>query len=267
MEDRHFDALVVRLARGFTRRNAIAALATAGSLSQIEDNAEARRKKKKVTICRNGQTLTVTKQKKRKHLKPGDTAGACSPPRTTTPPRCQPSAPNFCARLDACLKSCPSDKVFDPNSCACICPVISTCCSCTRGADFLCFPDLADAGACTAACSGAGGTDASFVGGNGGSAVCDLETDSCRVTCEPERMDCACAAGKSCCQADLGGCCPVDTPFCCPVACCPATAPLCCKANCCAVDARCCDSTDDCDAGQVCESARSGPGGCCVPAP
>ncbi|MEZ4561527.1 MAG: hypothetical protein R2853_02155 [Thermomicrobiales bacterium] len=128
MEDRKFDALVARLASGLTRRGAIATLAAAGA-GQWLGNTEARRKNKKVKICRNGQTLSVTKKKKQKHLKPGDSAGPCPAPRTTLrptttprPPRCQPSAPNFCARLDSCVDACHDGKVFDPDSCACICP-------------------------------------------------------------------------------------------------------------------------------------------------
>lgn len=274
MEEKRFDALVARLTRGLSRRNAMAALAAAVGAGQLPDHAEARRKKKKVTICRNGQTLSVTKKKKRKHLRAGDAAGPCPAPGTTSrptttpePPRCQPSAPNFCARLDICVDACPGGKVFDPDSCACTCPAVSTCCSCARGSEFLCFTGVADAGACETACSGAGGTDAAFAGGNGGSAVCDFGTDSCRVTCEPEPMDCACSAGQSCCPPELGGCCPVDRPFCCPLVCCPATAPRCCGFNCCPQDATCCSSTDDCGAGEVCQGDNLAFGGCCVPAP
>lgn len=273
MEDQKFDALVARLASGLTRRGAISALAAAGA-AQLFESAEARKKKKNVKICRNGQTLSVTKKKKRKHLKPGDTAGPCPAPGTTSrptttsrPPRCQASAPNFCARLDFCVDACPGGKVFDPDSCACVCPAVATCCSCTRGSEFLCFQGVANAVACETACSDAGGTGATFAGGNGGSAVCDFVNDTCRVTCEPEAMACSCSAGKSCCEDVLGGCCPIDTPFCCPLVCCPATAPRCCKFNCCPKDATCCSSTDDCSAGEVCQGDNLALGGCCAPAP
>ena len=49
----------------------------------------ARKKKKKVTLCHHGQTISVSSKAKKKHLKHGDTLGDC--PATTPPP------PAFCA--------------------------------------------------------------------------------------------------------------------------------------------------------------------------
>ena len=50
----------------------------------LKESANAR-KKKKVTLCRNRQTIQVTKKKKQKHLQPGDTEGPCPPPARRPP--------------------------------------------------------------------------------------------------------------------------------------------------------------------------------------
>lgn len=90
MDGTTWERLVERLQRSAARRSLLAGVAGAGLLGGAAlppDNAWAKkRKKKKVTICRNGQTLSVTKKKKQKHLLPGDTPGACPVPGTTARP-------------------------------------------------------------------------------------------------------------------------------------------------------------------------------------
>lgn len=89
MDRTAFDQLAHRLSGTARRRALLAGLATvglAGGVAAAPDAATAKKKKKKTTICRNGQTLSVVKKKKQKHLKPGDTAGACPAASTTARP-------------------------------------------------------------------------------------------------------------------------------------------------------------------------------------
>ena len=275
MEQTRFDTLTRNLAHGLTRRGAIAALAAlTGAGRAISDDAEAKRKKKKVTLCRNRQTITVTKKKKQKHIQPGDTEGPCPPPSPPPgppvgpppgpppTPRCAASKPNFCARLDACLEDCPAGKEFDSDSCACVCAQATTCCRCERGAEFLCFQNIAKSADCAAACFAAGGQQPGFLGADGSSAVCDFANDTCMTTCTAEPMTCpassplpTCEAGRSCCPAGAGvGCCFVDFPVCCGEICCLS-----------GVD--CCTNDTDCGAGRVCGKIQGKDGGCCGDAP
>ncbi len=77
MDDPRFDALVTRLAGGLSRRRGLGLLAGAGlPLVGLAGTADAG-KKKKVTLCRNGQTVSVPKKKARKLLQQGATKGAC----------------------------------------------------------------------------------------------------------------------------------------------------------------------------------------------
>lgn len=90
MDGPAFDLLIQRLGRMARRRRVLAGLAGAGlagvAVATPEGAAAKPKKKKKVTICRGGQTLSVTKKKRNAHLLPGDTAGACVLAETTAAP-------------------------------------------------------------------------------------------------------------------------------------------------------------------------------------
>lgn len=59
-------------------------------------------KPKKVILCHQGQTLSVSKKSRRKHLKHGDTLGPC-----LTPPPCTPAcAGKTCGQDDGCGGAC-----------------------------------------------------------------------------------------------------------------------------------------------------------------
>ena len=91
MDSISFDRLVRVMSDDASRRgvlhSAFAAVAGFGMTSMLSlEQAEAKKRKKKVTLCHSGQTITVGKKKKKKHLKHGDTIGACQTGTTTTPP-------------------------------------------------------------------------------------------------------------------------------------------------------------------------------------
>ena len=71
MDGTAWDQLVERLTLSRGRRSLLAGLAGAGLMGGATPGPETAiaKKKNKVTICRNGQTLSVTKKKKQKHEK------------------------------------------------------------------------------------------------------------------------------------------------------------------------------------------------------
>ena len=84
MNGLHFDTFVRDLPLGSSRRRLLAwALVGVASPATIAHfglhDVEARRggKKKKVTLCRAGQTVTVSKKARKKLLREGATVGAC----------------------------------------------------------------------------------------------------------------------------------------------------------------------------------------------
>lgn len=79
-----------RSRRGLSRL--VGGLAVGGSLALL-GVTESGAKKKKVTLCHQGQTISVSKKAKKKHLKHGDTLGACP---STTPPPGPVTGPGMC---------------------------------------------------------------------------------------------------------------------------------------------------------------------------
>jgi hypothetical protein len=83
MESTRFDAMARVLAGMSSRRRFSGTLAALGlgSIAGLGllggDDAEAKKKAKKVTLCHSGQTIRVGKRKVKKHLSHGDTRGAC----------------------------------------------------------------------------------------------------------------------------------------------------------------------------------------------
>ncbi len=93
MDSHRFDALTRRLTVQLNRRRsfgllALTPLGLTGSASPAA--TEAKKKKKKVTLCHQGQTISVSKKAKKKHLRHGDTVGACpgSTPTAAATPGC-----------------------------------------------------------------------------------------------------------------------------------------------------------------------------------
>ncbi len=74
---------------------ALAAVGLPGATGRAPDGAAA--KKKKITLCRNGQTHSISKSKKRALLKRGATPGACPP----QPPSCLRTSADLQAAVNA----------------------------------------------------------------------------------------------------------------------------------------------------------------------
>lgn len=104
MEAFPFDRLIQSLADAPSRRSLLAralfGLAVPSALMrQALHEAEARKggnRKKKVTICRDGLTLTVSKKALKKQLRRGASLGACPEPATPPSPPSPPPAPPIC---------------------------------------------------------------------------------------------------------------------------------------------------------------------------
>jgi hypothetical protein len=81
MNQTSFNAMARALNRIPSRRDMLRGLAVAGigagslRLSETEAAKNKNKKGKKVTLCHNGQTITVSKSAAKGHKKHGDTAG------------------------------------------------------------------------------------------------------------------------------------------------------------------------------------------------
>lgn len=94
MDSQGFDRITRRWATATPRRTLLGALvAGAIGITAIAESG-AKKKSKKVTLCLNGQTLSVKKSKKGALLKQGATQGGCagSPP-PASPPAAPPASP------------------------------------------------------------------------------------------------------------------------------------------------------------------------------
>ncbi len=136
MDDFHFDDL----ARSLTlpsRRDIVAAVGTAAFaalLGRAAPEAALAKKKKKKTICHNGQTIKVAKSQVKGHLAHGDTLGPCPSP-SPAPSGCPLGTLECAARGDGISGCCPPAQECCTDSC---CP--GQCC----------YALVADARACIA---------------------------------------------------------------------------------------------------------------------
>jgi hypothetical protein len=217
MDGSRFDAFSRSLVTSPSRRGALRLLAgsaLSGLLTWDPQSADAK-KKPKVTLCHQGQTISVSKKAKKKHLKHGDTLGACAPA-PPPGPRCpQPAAPHFCASANTCVPACPSGAIFDAASCTCVCTAPSACCQCANGA---CFqgPEVATDEACSDKCRSVESSNQNWESAQGETyertVVCSAAgrcTETCRaVTCGTANActaSAACVGGGQCFQPDGGG--------------------------------------------------------------
>jgi hypothetical protein len=112
MDHMRFDHLARTFARTSTRRRFSGTLAALGLGSLVSlrvlgaDEAEAKKKGKKVTVCHNGQTIKVRKRALKKHLRHGDTRGECPIVDPQCVPDCVgPLGPKACG-ADGCGGTC-----------------------------------------------------------------------------------------------------------------------------------------------------------------
>jgi len=126
MDRNRFDDMTRAIGGTSTRRRFSGTLAALGlgsiaSLSLLgADEADAKnrgkqngKKKKKVTICHNQQTIRVAKRKVKKHLNHGDTLGECQPVVQCIPDCTGPLGPKECGD-DGCGGSCGACPFLTP---------------------------------------------------------------------------------------------------------------------------------------------------------
>lgn len=111
MDQAQFDALAARLASRLNRRRGLALVVAAGlPVAELIDPADAgkKKKKKKVTLCVKGQTVTVPKKSAAGLLDKGATKGPC---RSTTaaPDKC-PSGRKRCGNTCIPVANCCVDR-------------------------------------------------------------------------------------------------------------------------------------------------------------
>jgi len=130
VDSEQFDQIVRSWTSGTPRRTLLGLL-VGSALGLARADSEA--KKKKVTLCHQGQTITVSKKAKKAHLKHGDTLGECPPspppplpPSPIPPPPCVPNCSGRECGSDGCGGFC--GLCDDGQLCSGgICGVLPTC--------------------------------------------------------------------------------------------------------------------------------------------
>ncbi len=132
MDGKRFDRATRNMAIGAPRRRVLGLLAGSalGLNLRGKGDVEAKKKKKKTTICHEGQTIEVSGKAKKGHLKHGDTLGPCASPPPPPPGaacavggkpcqgRCIPS--NQCCTNSDCAPGAPrccNGTCIRPNEC------------------------------------------------------------------------------------------------------------------------------------------------------
>lgn len=118
MDGYRFDALIRRLATTSTRRGALALVGVLLA-SPMSGQRSGYARKKKVSLCFNGQTIKASKKKKKKLLKQGATLGACLPCQDCQNGSCVPK-PNGVSCGDGCRECQDGQCVNKPNDTRCV---------------------------------------------------------------------------------------------------------------------------------------------------
>ena len=138
----HFDTFVRDLPHGSSRRRllarvlvGVASTVTVAHLGLHDGEARKGKKKKKVALCRAGQTVTVSKKARKKLLREGATVGACqgSPPTPPPPPPqiCTPDCGDKLCGGDGCGGSCgtcDTGEVCKSGRCQVVCDIDEVVC-------------------------------------------------------------------------------------------------------------------------------------------
>jgi hypothetical protein len=254
MDGLRFDALTRALSRATSRRSALAA-ALAGLLTLGSVEA----KRRKVTLCHNGQTLSVRRRAKRKHLRHGDTLGPCPEP-VVCPPG-QKSCQGRCIAANQCCTAtdCPTIAALVCAEQRCIsgsCTTVNTA-NGERGPRCSGVQEVCQDGQCVCVPDCNGGTTCATGDGCGGTCTCN-DASFCNegvcVACDPPcpagqrcvHGTCTCDPFNNTCPNEVDGQCTcgafVATPF----------AAACVDRNsACDLD-KPCDTNEDCPVGSVC---------------
>jgi hypothetical protein len=142
MNGLHFDTFVRGLPLGSSRRRLLAwtlvGVASPATIAHVGlHDVEARKgnkKKKKVTLCHTGQTVTVSKKARKKLLREGATAGACQeslPSPAPQPPLCIPNCDSRNCESDGCGGSCGTcgtGEVCKAGQCQVVCDIDEVVC-------------------------------------------------------------------------------------------------------------------------------------------
>ena len=235
MDGSRFDGLTRILARPSTRRafgRASAALLAAlgmTSLAAPAMDARQRKRRHKVTLCFNGATIEINKQRKKAYLKQGAAEGSCPPPVV----ECR-SFTTWGSGLPG--KICHKDPFQQ------CCPDFTLCCNAGFNGvelyncfppDYHCCPEETRTGACAS------------------------DQECCpRTPWGPVNGGCAGPEDSfHCCPPNSGGSCTNDH------ACCSSAMTNGGNLGCCPIGRECCAAASDCDesAGETCED------GCCTP--
>jgi hypothetical protein len=143
MNGLHFDTFVRGLPLGSSRRRLLAwtlvGVASPATIAHFGlHDVEARKgnkKKKKITLCRTGQTVTVPKKARKKLLREGATVGACQESLPTPPPPppqiCTPDCGEKVCGADGCGGSCgtcDTGEVCKSGQCQVVCDIDEVVC-------------------------------------------------------------------------------------------------------------------------------------------
>ena len=179
---------------------------------------EAKKKKKKATLCLNGVTIKASAKKKKKLIKSGATVGACPPP---------------------CVRAC-AGKTCGPDGCGGACGTCSATSTCKSGACVkkveICGVGFRDCSTSSDGCCVAG--QKCCPAGLGDNGCCGTD-----YTCCPGGECCdgpCCASGSFCCPPNSfkSGCCPIGRT------CCPPGVNF--QFGSCCTSSETCDSLQDC---------------------
>ena len=176
-----FDALATRFTTQLIRRRSVGLLSLVGLTgTSLSDEAEGKpRKRKKVRLCLNGETITVPRKKKGGYLSQGATQGACvalSCPTGQT--RCGSACVNLSsdhAHCGACSSPCGAGQACSAGLCVCTpasCPN-----GCCNGTNCLSGDSATSCGRAGNACDACPGVEACSDG------VCQGCSSTCTAGC------------------------------------------------------------------------------------
>lgn len=175
MDADQFDTLATHITTHLSRRRSLGILGAFGiaSVGLVDEVAGKRKKKKKVTLCVNGQTMKVPKKKRGSYVSQGATPGACVPSGGT----------NICTTSAQCV----GGQICLGGMCLAVCQAATDCPSDAAG------QCTCEAGLCTSP------TPQAITSTVGGCAACPPGTARCVVEAMGNSCFPACGKPYPCC--------------------------------------------------------------------